>query len=911
MDYKNTLLIPKTDFEMRANLSIKEPNIAKQWEDNKITKKVLDSNKNQKQFFLHDGPPYANGNLHLGHALNKILKDFIIRYNNNIGNYSPFICGWDTHGLPIENAILKNKKIKIDGLTVNEIQNLCKEYALAQVESQIIQFKRLGLLTDFNQKYLTLEPEYELEQLKLFSLMCQKKLVYRDMKPVHWSPSSKSALAEAEIEYKSLTSKAIYVAFSVVRGNSKVPANTKVIIWTTTPWTIPANLLLAIGETIQYSIFEYDGDKYLVASDLVETICKKLDFAKIKIIDKVLGKDLVNIDTLHPLYERKSKIVIGHHVQTNVGTGIVHIAPGFGEDDYIIGKNNNVNIFVPINDYGKFTSEVNDLDLENLFYEKSNDIIIQKLKNNQKLLYVESYTHQYPVDWRTKKPVIFRAVKQWFVSIEKIRADLIKQIEKNIVWKQPGTITNMLNMIKDRSDWCISRQRTWGVPIIAFYDQNHNPQISAQLVDYVIDIIKKHGIDVWYNWDCDKLLPIKYRNLNWTKEKDIIDVWFDSGISHLYMKSKFGFNVPFDLYLEGRDQFRGWFNSSLITSVIKYNKSPYKSLLTHGFIVDENGYKMSKSAGNGVELMDICNSYGADVLRLWVASVDYSDDVRFGKNIMQQISDSYRKIRNTIRFILGNLSDFNFSKNQATKLMEVDNFILYKAKIYKEKVQTLFQNYNFNAYYLATLNFISNDLSAFYLDFIKDILYIEKCDSLRRRQVQTTLYYILETLLDVLKPVLVYTTEEAYGYFNKQDKQKSIFLEKWKNTNVKFSANLLAKWEKVIKFRNDVNKCLELARENKQIKKSLETKVSIFLKSGFEELKTIPDLAQILIVSELIFVNDKSLNQQEFSSAFISVEVKDGKKCQRCWKIVNNLVNDEICDKCYSIVNDKGSDVNG
>ncbi len=900
MNYKNTLLIPKTTFEMRGNLTNKEPEIQKMWEEKEIYKKILISNKNQKKFILHDGPPYANGNLHMGHALNKILKDIIIRHKNNLGFYAPFVCGWDTHGLPIENAISKNKKIKINNLSTSELRSLCNDYALSQVEIQSKQFKRLGILTDFNIKYLTLSKDYQIAQLELFKSMCENNLIYRNMKPIYWSPSSKTALAEAEIEYKNLISPSIYVVFDIIDAANKNLINNKIIIWTTTPWTIPANSLLAVGKNFNYIQFEYKNSNYIIAEKLLEQFKNKLKIHNLIIKNTFLGKDLIGIKTKHPLYNRESKVVNGHHVTVNSGTGIVHIAPGFGEDDYLIGKKENISIYVPINDYGKFTSEINDKDLENVFYEDSNKIIINKLRSNNKLLFVEEFQHQYPVDWRTKKPVIFRATEQWFVSIDKIKSKLLKELQ-NVNWHQDWAKNTMINMIKDRTDWCISRQRSWGVPIIAFYDKENKPIIKSEIILHVINLFKKNDINIWYEWDCDKLLPKKFQNLNWKKEKDIMDVWFDSGSSNIFMNKKFNFNIPFDLYLEGRDQFRGWFNSSLITSTIQFNKAPYKKLITHGFINDEKGFKMSKSLGNGIELTKIYNTYGVDILRLWVSSVDYSSDVRIGDNIIKQIADSYKKIRNTIRFILGNLYDFNFKTDSKKELNEVDEYILYKTKKFQEESLQIFNNYDFHLFYSKATKYVNNDLSAFYLDFIKDILYIENANSIRRRQVQTTLYYILEALMNCFKSILVHTMEEVYLSLNKIDKKDSVFLEKWNIIDRNFNLNFINKWEKIMKFRNDVNKALEIARENKIIKKSIETSISVYPKKEFLFLKEIVDLNQILIVSELLFVNNNNVNYTEYNSSYIKIDLKKGKKCERCWTIVDEVQNN-ICNKCTIIL---------
>lgn len=901
MNYKHTLLIPKSSFEMRGNLINKEPKIQKEWESQNIYNKLLKQNKNNKNsFILHDGPPYANGNLHVGHALNKIIKDFIVRFNNSIRIYSPLICGWDTHGLPIELAVYKNKKNKIKEKNIIEKRELFKQYALLQVEKQIDQFKRLGIFSDFNNKYITLDPKYQIEQLELFLLMIKKKIVYYDLKPIYWSPSSNSALADAEIEYQTLKSPSIYVDFTVLKGNEFIEKGIKILIWTTTPWTIPSNLLLAVNKDVEYMIFSYNNQKYLVASNLVSKLCNQFNWKNIKELKTVKGNQLLKIITKHPLYEKTSEIVLGHHVTIESGTGIVHIAPGFGVDDFLIGKENNVEIFSPINNYGKFTSKINDKDLEGLFYDDANKIVINKLVKNNKLIKLSFINHRYPIDWRTKKPVIYRATYQWFINLSKIKQDLLKEIN-NISWKPNWAKRKMMDMINGRTDWCISRQRIWGVPIIAFFDENNKPRIDEDVIKYVINIIKKNGINSWFEKDADFFLLDKYKNKNWKKESDIMDVWFDSATSNLYMKNHFNLSFPFDLYFEGMDQFRGWFNSSLITSIIANKKAPYKKVLTHGFVNDEKGFKMSKSRGNIIDPLKICNQIGADVLRLWVLSVNYLDDVRVGNNLLATTKDYYRKIRNTLKFIVGNLFDFNPSL-VVNNLEEVDQYILIKLKEFEEKALDFYKNFNFNKLFLLILNFISSTLSTFYLDFTKDILYILKADSIRRRQVQSVFYYILNTLINVLRPVLIHTIEELYTSLPWKKDLKSIHLGYWDELKIVKNEKLNTKWNNILLFKEDVNKCIESSKNQKLLSKSFEAVIYVYLKDQWKEVKTIKNLEQIFIVNKIIFVNDfKGL--EEFKTSFLKIKKRIGKKCLRCWKIVDVLYNNnEICMPCFNIL---------
>ncbi|ELL45011.1 isoleucine--tRNA ligase [Spiroplasma melliferum] len=905
MNYKDTLLTPNTLFEMKANLAEKEPQIQLEWLKTNVVSARYQHNVSNQAFILHDGPPYANGDLHVGHALNKILKDFIVRYYNQKGFYSPWICGWDTHGLPIETAVVKSG---VDRKTTPPVafRQICRQYALDQIKKQITQFSRLGLFSDFQQKYVTLDLAYELEQLRLFQTMVQKKLVYRQLKPIYWSPSSESALAEAEIEYADLTSPSIYVTFTVTTGNKTINPGTKFLIWTTTPWTIPMNQLLAVGKDIVYVEVLVEGEKYLFAKALLDQLQTLLNWKKVKIVQEVVGAKLVGIITKHPLYERDSLVVLGHHVTVEAGTGIVHTASGFGEDDYLIARANNIPIFAPLDDAGKYTAEVADNSLVGVYYEDANKMIGQRLEQNGALLKLKFTKHRYPIDWRTKKPVIYRATAQWFVSIEKIKPELLSEI-KQVQWNPQWAAKRMETMIENRQDWCISRQRLWGVPIIAFYDENNQPQFTPELIEHVINLFAKaKTTDIWFEWSADQLLPPAYQNRNWRKEQDIMDVWFDSGVSNLAVTKEYHLPHPVNVYLEGIDQFRGWFNSSLITSVVATGHAPYQVVLSHGFANDEKGRKMSKSLGNVISPLSITDQYGADILRMWVASVDYRDDVKIGSEILKQIAEAYRKIRNTLRFLLANLNDFNPLTDLQPKLAEVDYYVLHLAREFQQKVNKNYEEFNFNNVYTLINNFVTTTLSKFYLDFTKDILYIEEMKSPRRRAVQTTLYYLYRILVDVLKPIIPHTVEESHRFITYPHQQSSVHLEENFVLTMSINDKLVAKWDQVLKLRDDVNKELERRREQKEIKKSLECQVTIALKPAYASLATIKDLYQIFIVSEIIFTTDHQ-NLTEYETSYLKVQEKDGLKCQRCWMIYNQLngQNNEICNRCFNVLSAK------
>ena len=678
-DYKDTLLMMKTDFSMRANLPEKEPMIQKKWYEQNLYQKVCDKNKDRTPFILHDGPPYANGAIHTGHALNKILKDFIIRYKTMSGYYAPYIPGWDTHGLPIENALTKNSKIKRKEMSVSDFRKLCSEYAYKQVEIQKEGFKRLGVLGDWDHPYITMDKSFEAEQIKVFGKMVEKGLIYKGLKPVFWSPSSESALAEAEVEYHDVTSTSIYLAFKVCDGKNVISPDCELVIWTTTPWTIPANLAVCVNALFEYVVVSANGRFFVVAKELVENFVNTTGITEYKIVNSILGKDLENVTYYHPLNNRVCPVICGDHVTLESGTGLVHTAPGHGEDDFIVGKKYNLDILCPVDSRGYMTDEAGEF--SGLFYEEANDVIISRLDEVHSLLKATPITHSYPHDWRTKKPIIFRATPQWFASIEGLKEEMMNSI-KDVKWKPVWGETRLGNMVKDREEWCISRQRVWGVPIPVFYAEDGTEILDQEVINHVSELFREYGSNVWFERDAKDLLPEGYTNPHspngeFKKETDIMDVWFDSGSSHHAAMIARGLPYPADLYLEGSDQYRGWFNSSLSTGVAMTGKAPYKEVVSHGFILDGEGRKMSKSLGNTVDPNQLVKEFGADVFRLWVSSVKYTDDVRISKDMLKQISETYRKIRNTFRFLLGNLNDFNNSTDRISydKMPEVDEYM--------------------------------------------------------------------------------------------------------------------------------------------------------------------------------------------------------------------------------------------
>ncbi|MDS3983652.1 isoleucine--tRNA ligase [Staphylococcus capitis] len=912
MNFKDTLLMPKTDFPMRGGLPNKEPQIQEKWDAEDQYKKALEKNKGNQSYILHDGPPYANGSLHMGHALNKIIKDFIVRYKTMQGFYAPYVPGWDTHGLPIEQALTK-KGVDRKKMSIAEFREKCKEFALKQVDIQKKDFKRLGVRGDFDNPYITLTPEYEAAQIRLFGEMADKGLIYKGKKPVYWSPSSESSLAEAEIEYHDKRSASIYVAFNVKDDKGVVDSDAKFIIWTTTPWTIPSNVAITVHPELKYGQYNVEGQKFIVAQALSETVANALGWDKdtIQLEKEFTGKELEYVEAQHPFLDRTSLVINGDHVTTDAGTGCVHTAPGHGEDDYIVGQKYDLPVISPLNDKGVFTEEGGQF--EGMFYDKANKAVTDLLTEKDALLKLDFITHSYPHDWRTKKPVIFRATPQWFASINKVRQDILDAIEETN-FKVDWGKTRIYNMIRDRGEWVISRQRVWGVPLPVFYAENGDIIMTKETVNHIADLFAEHGSNVWFEREAKDLLPEGFThpgspNGEFTKETDIMDVWFDSGSSHRgVLETRPELSFPADLYFEGSDQYRGWFNSSITTAVATRGQAPYKFLLSHGFVMDGEGKKMSKSLGNVIVPDQVVKQKGADIARLWVSSTDYLADVRISDEILKQTSDVYRKIRNTLRFMLGNINDYNPETDRIpeNELLDVDRYLLNRLREFTASTINNYENFDYLNIYQEVQNFINVELSNFYLDYGKDILYIEEKDSHKRRSMQTVLYQILVDMTKLLAPILVHTAEEVWSH-TPHVKEESVHLADMPEV-VEVDRELLDKWNTLMDLRDDVNRALEQARNEKVIGKSLEAKVVIGNNESFkaaEFLQEFNDLQQLFIVSQVEVV-DSVENGETYKYGDIRIEHAEGEKCERCWNYSDELGSvgelDHLCPRCQEVV---------
>lgn len=916
MNYKDTLLMPKTGFEMRGNLTKKEPKFVERWKEMNLYQLVDEATKDAKPFAFHDGPPYANGNMHMGHMLNKVIKDVIVRYKQMTGYYVPYIPGWDTHGLPIESAIQKlgvNRK----EMSVADFREKCKEYAFEQVNKQKEQLIRMGTMADYDHPYLTLHKSFEANQIDVFAKMAMDGLIYKGKKPVYWSYSSESALAEAEIEYYDVKSPTIFVTFDVLDGKGVLDGDEKFVIWTTTPWTIPANTGICLNANLIYAVVNTEKGKLIMLESKVDELCEKFKLEKHDILKTYKGSELEYITCVHPFkdldpyYDRETLVILGDHVTDEAGTGCVHTAPGHGVDDFNVGMLYKLPVLCPVDDKGLMMAEAGDF-LAGQHVDKANKTVGLKLDELGHLLHLEFITHSYPHDWRTKKPVIFRVTAQWFCSIDKIRDKLLDEID-NTNWLNPWGHIRIHNMIKDRGDWCISRQRSWGVPIPIFYCEDGTPVMEEKVFKRISDLFREYGSNIWFEKDEKFLLPEGYTNEHspngiFKKETDIMDVWFDSGSSHTgCMKERLGY-YPMDLYFEGSDQYRGWFNSSLIIGTAVYNQAPYKTVLSHGFVLDGKGNKMSKSLGNVVDPIKLVNQYGADVVRLWATSVAYQSDVRISDEIMKQIAESYRKIRNTLRFLLGNLNGFKVENLVSLDQLElVDEYVLGQLNKVITDTKAAYDKYDFAEANQVMSNYMINVLSAFYGDFTKDILYIEKEDNLRRRQVQTVLYYNLKALTRLYSPILVFTTEELHDYFDfGEEKAVSICLEPEPKVlelpHLEQANHLLSKFMEV---RKDVLKALEVKRNDKVIGKSLEAKVYLSLKEDYKDVLALKDTLKLMfIVSKCEVVEDHE-GLEEFETSYIKVEKFNGHVCARCWAVYDEdeMHDEELCERCYEVVN--------
>ncbi|MER3124841.1 isoleucine--tRNA ligase [Bacillus pumilus] len=919
MNYKDTLLMPKTEFPMRGNLPNKEPEIQEEWAEKDIYQMVLERTKGRPTFILHDGPPYANGDIHMGHALNKILKDFIVRFKSMNGFHVPYVPGWDTHGLPIETALTKNKKVKRKEMSTAEFRKLCEEYAWKQIDGQRNQFKRLGVRADWDNPYVTLKPEYEAQQILVFGEMAKRGYIYKGLKPVNWSPSSESALAEAEIEYKDKRSPSIYVSFKVKDGKGVLENGEQFIIWTTTPWTLPANLGICVHPNLEYSVLQVGAERYVVASELVEQVAKTLGFEAYEVVKTLKGKELDTIVAEHPIYGRDSLVMLGDHVTTDAGTGCVHTAPGHGEDDFIVSMKYGLDVLCPVDEKGVMTDEAPGF--EGLFYEDANKAITEQLEAKGALKKLDFITHSYPHDWRTKKPTIYRATAQWFASIKDFREALLDNI-KETKWVPAWGETRLFNMVRDRGDWCISRQRVWGVPIPVFYAENGDPIITDETIQHVSQLFREHGSNIWFEKEAKELLPEGFThpgspNGEFTKEQDIMDVWFDSGSSHqAVLEERDDLVRPADLYLEGSDQYRGWFNSSLSTAVAVTGKAPYKGVLSHGFTLDKEGRKMSKSLGNTIDPTKVAKQLGAEILRLWVSSVNYQADHPVSDDILKQVAEVYRKIRNTFRFLHGNLFDFDPAVNAVPveELREVDQYILIKLNKLIDKVKKAYDDYEFAVVYHAIHNFCTIELSSFYLDFAKDVVYIEHADHPDRRSMQTVFYETLMALVKLTAPILPHTADELWSHLSFVEEPSVQLTDMPEGALVPKAEATETKFDRFMEVRDDVLKALEIARNEKVIGRSLEANVTLY---ATEEVKNLlasikEDVKQLFIISELTVEDEQNADASapEYTSGRIVVQKAEGELCERSRMISKDvganpkyptlsLKNAEIVEKYY------------
>ena len=925
MSYDDTLFLPKTSFPMRAGLSKKEPEMLKQWEKDRIYEKVMKRKKGNKVFILHDGPPYANGKIHIGTAYNKVLKDFIVKYRSMMGYYSPYVPGWDTHGLPIETEVIKSYKLKRDVLSPIEFRGKCKEFTSKYIKTMTEQFKRLGVWGDWENPYITFKPQYEAKQIEIFGEMAKRGYIYKGLKPVYWCTTCVTALADAEVEYDDHTSPSIYVIFKVKDDACKFEElrDANLIIWTTTPWTLPGNTGVALHPDFEYTLFESAGKKYIAATERLENFSRNTGIEIENTIKIFKGTDFEGVVLKHPFIDRDSPVVFADYVTLETGTGAVHTAPGHGLEDYETGVEYNLEIISPLDNYGKFTDEVPKF--AGMFCRDANSAIISHLKDMGVLLGTGDITHSYPHCWRCKNPVIFRATEQWFASIEGFREESLKAID-TVQWFPASSINRIRSMIENRSDWCISRQRTWGVPLPIFYCSKCEKEIiNDTTLNAVSKLFAREGSDSWFVKSASEILPAGFTcphcgGTEFTKEKDIMDVWFDSGTSHAAVLSTHKeLRWPADLYIEGTDQHRGWFQSSLLTSVAAREKAPYRNVLTHGFTVDGEGKKMSKSLGNTVAPEEVIQKYGADIIRLWTVSSDYSVDVRISDEILGQLVDTYRKIRNTLRFILGNLNGFNPETDsiRPDELDKIDKWLLYRLQVITKSVLRSYENWQFHTIVKELQNFCNIDLSSFYLDIVKDRLYCSG-PAKERTSSQTVLYQTLLNLLSLLAPVLSFTAEEAYLTLKNEiyapngiKSEESIHLTELPGVNDGYMGEEYTKtWDTLIEIRKDVLKQIEVLRSEKKIGHSLESVVDLYADENTYELlqENEEELAPLFVVSGVNLKRKNKSPSGVYKGALVDVEVhKSGaKKCERCWRYLESVGADDkypdLCERCASVI---------
>lgn len=908
MDYSKTLNLPKTTFPMKANLVKLEPRIQGFWDEIKIYDLLRKNGQNRPKFILHDGPPYANGDIHMGHALNKVLKDIIIKYKSMAGLDSPYIPGWDCHGLPIEYKVMA--ELKDSRLSKLEIRSRCREYALHYIQIQREEFKRLGVFGDWENPYLTLSNTYSASIIEAFRKIVEKGFIYRSKKPVHWCSSCRTALAEAEVEYEDISSPSIYVRFSLKTSPpSLIPYRTSVLIWTTTPWTLPANLAVAFHPEYRYAAVKIAGEVIIILKELIEGITKRLGVEQGEVIEEFSGRDLEGIILQHPFLERESRGILADFVTKDTGTGCVHIAPGHGLEDYEIGRRYGLDILSPVDDEGRFTEEVREFEGERVFL--ANEGIVKLLAKKGMLFHREEIDHTYPHCWRCKGPVLFRATEQWFIDLA--INDLIKrglETIEGVKWIPREGRERFYNTLSSRSDWCISRQRAWGVPIPALICSGCGEHfLDLAVIERTRDLVLEKGTDVWYKEDLEVFLPAgteckKCGGRDFKKEENILDVWFDSGVSHQAVLKENEDNFPADLYLEGSDQHRGWFQSSMLTSLAIEGVPPYRAVLTHGFMLDADGRAMAKSLGNVISPMEIISKYGADILRLWVISADYREDMRLGQKILDQTVESYRKIRNTCRFILGNLQDYNPSKDMVSyeDLFGIDRFLLHELMRFIEAATLTYERFEFHRLYHLLTNFVPKTLSSLYLDIIKDRLYTWGPDSKGRRAAQTVLYEVINVLVRIIAPVASFTAEEVWGYLRDESMPVSIHLSNLPEVNRRYrlKADVHEGWKVLLGIRQRVLLGIEEARVERIIGSSLEANIRIAAADReWQVLKTYEDeLTAIFIVSQVELIEAKEFKME--------ITPARGKKCIRCWNYHESVGKDnlhpEICSRCQKVI---------
>ena len=923
MDYSKTLNLPETEFPMRAGLPEREPEFLKYWEENKIYEKKQELHAGHKKFVLHDGPPYANGKIHMGTALNKILKDIIMKYKYAQGFDTPYVPGWDTHGMPIEHAAIKNLGLNRHELDTLVLRKECHDYALKWIDEQRTDFKRLGVLGDWDHPYITMTHDYEAVQIHVFGEMAKKGYIYKGKKAVYWCPHCETALAEAEIEYGEEKSPAIFVKMPLVKDNGMLPEAAQgkpayIVIWTTTPWTMPANVAIALHPDFEYAWVECEGEILFMAKEMLEAVGKVCKKDLSNIIGTCQGKDMEYAECRHPFktIDRKSLVVLADYVTLEAGTGCVHTAPGHGADDFETGVRYNLPIICPVDGSGKLTAEAG-ADFAGMFVFDANVPIIKYLAGLNRLFGKENIRHQYAHCWRCKNPIIYRATEQWFASVDGFREEALNAIANDVQWIPSWGEARIHNMVADRHDWCISRQRVWGVPIPIFYCEDCNEHlVNDDTINAVADLFAKEGSDAWWAHSAEEILPQgtkcpKCGGTHFRKESDIMDVWFDSGSSHAAVcKTRPELAWPADMYLEGSDQHRGWFQSSLLTSVATEGKAPYRAVLTHGYVVDGEGRKMSKSVGNTVAPQEVIAQYGADIIRLWAASSDYKADIRISKEILKQLSEVYRKIRNTIRYILGNTNDFNYEtdKVEFKDMLELDRWALMHMQLLKKEVSAAYESYDFHVLYHAIHNFCSVEMSSYYLDILKDRLYAYKADSFERRSAQTAMYEIMLDLVVMIAPVLSFTMEEVWQFMKKPASMpESVFMMPWPECKEEYIDEALeSKWDNFIEIRSEITRVLEGARRAKTIGHSLDAKVELHATGeALAILRSVEgDLATLLIVSQAKLVEGLACGVEATGREDLKVTVQaaEGEKCERCWIYSDTVGKDAdhptVCARC-------------